>query len=347
MAEIEENNILQFLDSGKLEQVILLIGCENLLYPIRQKIPNAIIYVTEKENIENEGGFLLCKCLSVPQQEKIRFYGNSFDYIVTGDSIEQLINPVPFLRALHFYIKEEGKVVASFGNVSHWSVINELMSGHWKYKNEGIIKRNVLRFFTAAEIINLFKQSQYKNITFAAVYDNPPPELYDRFIRCGFKNQYNDLSVWRWIVCGAKSDEKVKFLRSCFDARIREKLVFLLRRIENDIDSAENVKEILEVCKNNTIAEPYIAALIESAIASPEKVIVTLAVQLYENEARKNGILLLEAGRKLYPDSSSIIFSLASLLYLENHKKQALELLETYQGTDQDILELYKKVRDK
>jgi len=345
MLDIGKNDILQFVGFGTKEQSILLIGCENFFQSILQRLPNAKVYAIKKTDVERAKSSLLCDCLSVKHKESMYFYANSFDYIIVGDCIEQCIDPLGFLQTVRPYLVEDGCLLASFGNVCHWSVLNELMRGQWHYKNAGVIKKNVLRFFTIDEIVRLFEAAKYKEIQFAAVYQEPPIELFERLIDCGFKNTHDNLSVLRWLTCSGRIDKKAKRLRASFEPEVREKLVFLLRRIENDINSTENAKEIFSICEIHTINENYIIDLIESALSMPEKVIVSLAVQFYENKTEKNGIELLQNGYQLYPKSSAILFSLVSLLYLDKQKKAAIDLLSKYQGEDEDILALYIKLR--
>ncbi|MBI2504134.1 MAG: glycosyltransferase, partial [Candidatus Latescibacteria bacterium] len=76
-----------------------------------------------------------------------------FDCVVLGDVLEHLRDPEAVLRQLLAYLHPVGCVVCSIPNIRHQSVMLDLMvNGRWRYRDEGLLDRTHLRFFTRIEL---------------------------------------------------------------------------------------------------------------------------------------------------------------------------------------------------
>lgn len=79
-----------------------------------------------------------------------------FNYIVCADVLEHLIDPWKVLAELVLYLKPNGRLVVSIPNVQHWSVwIPLILRGKWEYRDDGIMDRTHLRFFTRGSVAKL------------------------------------------------------------------------------------------------------------------------------------------------------------------------------------------------
>jgi 2-polyprenyl-3-methyl-5-hydroxy-6-metoxy-1,4-benzoquinol methylase len=78
-----------------------------------------------------------------PLSQKIKF-----DRIVCGDVLEHLPYPCRFLKNIQQWMKPEGFLVASFPNVGHWSIVEDLMAGRWDETPSGTLCVTHLRFGT-------------------------------------------------------------------------------------------------------------------------------------------------------------------------------------------------------
>lgn len=81
----------------------------------------------------------------------------TFDCIVFADVLEHLADPAAVLRRYLKYLNQDGTVVASIPNVRHHAILHMLAEGRWSYQDHGIMDRTHLRFFTLAEIQELFR----------------------------------------------------------------------------------------------------------------------------------------------------------------------------------------------
>ena len=82
-----------------------------------------------------------------------------FDRIVCGDVLEHLPYPWIFLSRIQKHIRPDGLLIASFPNVGHWSVIEDLLAGRWDETPSGTFCVTHLRFGTKTSWQRWFEQS--------------------------------------------------------------------------------------------------------------------------------------------------------------------------------------------
>ncbi len=83
----------------------------------------------------------------------------SFDYIILGDVLEHLYDPVGLLKRIMPYLKKDGFILCSIPNIMHMSVIMSLLKGKFEYRDSGILDRTHLRFFTLESIVKMLEES--------------------------------------------------------------------------------------------------------------------------------------------------------------------------------------------
>ncbi len=76
------------------------------------------------------------------------FSNVKFDYIIFADVLEHLLNPKRALEECKKFLKEEGSIFVSIPNISHNSIIINLMMNKFEYKQTGILDKTHLHFFT-------------------------------------------------------------------------------------------------------------------------------------------------------------------------------------------------------
>ena len=86
----------------------------------------------------------------------------TFDCVTFLDVLEHFQQPWDVLTDTRDLIAEGGSVVAAIPNVRHYTVVTDLLRrGRWTYRDDGILDRTHLRFFTRASMIELFQDSGY------------------------------------------------------------------------------------------------------------------------------------------------------------------------------------------
>lgn len=330
----ENKELLRFLaKSGPLD--ILLIGTIEDFSKLQIMLPQATMQlVHEQEIIKNS-----------KEQGPVLPDKKLFDYIIIGNLLEKIDNPEWMIHFFWRHLDKGGSVLANLHNVRHWSILKELMAGHWRYTESGIVQRSTIRFFALPEIIHLFETAQYKEIGFAAKVVSAPENLLALLMQCGFVNENNDLEVEEWLVKASKCDPSTEVLKTVSTAEVRRRLVFLLRRIENDIDPQENCRELWQLCTKEQIPASYLAALAQNAMLYPAKVLSAVALHLYEREEVAVAIALLQEGYKLFPENANLVYVLGSLLYLQKKGALAEAVLKNFIGQDDAIVELLAEIR--
>ena len=101
-------------------------------------------------------------------------YSNErFDYIIFGDVLEHLTNPLEVLKKCKNYLNKYGAIVASIPNVTHIAVRTMLLEGKWEYSDYGIMDNTHLKFFTKNSIVELFSNSGYEIKRLDSIILNP------------------------------------------------------------------------------------------------------------------------------------------------------------------------------
>jgi hypothetical protein len=78
------------------------------------------------------------------------------DCLVYGDVLEHLRDPWSVLRRHAKWLSDDGIVLACIPNIQHWTILRDLLHGRWEYRDEGLLDRTHLRFFTLDGIRGLF-----------------------------------------------------------------------------------------------------------------------------------------------------------------------------------------------
>lgn len=81
------------------------------------------------------------------------------DLVICADVLEHLYDPWTTLQALRGLIAEGGQLIASIPNVQHFSVIQGLVEGEFRYQPHGLLDATHIRFFTRRGILELFEDS--------------------------------------------------------------------------------------------------------------------------------------------------------------------------------------------
>jgi SAM-dependent methyltransferase len=94
---------------------------------------------------------------------------------VFGDVLEHLFDPWAVLRRIRISLAPNASVVACIPNAQHWSVQTRLLSGTFKYEEEGLLDFTHIRWFTRQTIGDLFRSSGYEIVEGGGrVFDEPP-----------------------------------------------------------------------------------------------------------------------------------------------------------------------------
>jgi SAM-dependent methyltransferase len=93
------------------------------------------------------------------------FPGMAFDAVLFLDVLEHLRDPEAALAEAAAVLAPGGIVLLSIPNVTHGALRLELLSGKFRYRASGLLDRGHLRFFDAAGVDELIRQSGFRGET--------------------------------------------------------------------------------------------------------------------------------------------------------------------------------------
>jgi 2-polyprenyl-3-methyl-5-hydroxy-6-metoxy-1,4-benzoquinol methylase len=76
----------------------------------------------------------------------------NFDLVIMGDVLEHLYEPEAVLAQAVRRLRPEGHALVCIPNVQHWSVLAQLMVGHWPRTDSGLFDRTHVRWFTLRDM---------------------------------------------------------------------------------------------------------------------------------------------------------------------------------------------------
>ena len=87
--------------------------------------------------------------------------GVRYDRIVCADVLEHLRDPGQVLCQLSDLLAPSGKLLISIPNIAHVGVFLELLSGDFRYREEGLLDRTHLRFFTRRSFLYFLAENGF------------------------------------------------------------------------------------------------------------------------------------------------------------------------------------------
>ncbi|WP_027995448.1 methyltransferase domain-containing protein [Simplicispira psychrophila] len=89
------------------------------------------------------------------------FAGQRYDAIVCADVLEHLSRPERILAACRELLKPDGQLLISVPNAGYCGLIAELLQGEFCYREEGLLDRTHLRFFTRRSLTRFLGEQRW------------------------------------------------------------------------------------------------------------------------------------------------------------------------------------------
>lgn len=100
--------------------------------------------------------------------------GARYDVLLFMDVLEHLVDPRAVLERSLGVLAPGGRALVSIPNVANWWIRKELLLGRWDYRDNGIMDRTHLRFFTFTSAAALLHASGWQITWQSASIDQPP-----------------------------------------------------------------------------------------------------------------------------------------------------------------------------
>lgn len=150
---------------------ILEIGCDcgATLLKIKEIYHNANLYGIDINPISANIASHLASVKVANIEDSVEIWNDiKFDYILFGDVLEHHHDPSKVINNCHHILKERGKIISNIPNLMHYSVLHELIDGHFEYTDTGLLDKTHIHFFTCDEIIKMYKNNNFQIIAMNA-----------------------------------------------------------------------------------------------------------------------------------------------------------------------------------
>ncbi|MCM1215145.1 MAG: bifunctional glycosyltransferase/class I SAM-dependent methyltransferase [Lachnospiraceae bacterium] len=191
---------------------VLEIGCDcgATLLEIQERYPNAVTYGTEiNVNAAQIASHVSNVTLNNIEEENLPYEPETLDYIIFGDVLEHLHDPLRTIKYCRGFLRSGGCVIASIPNVMHISVMRGLLDGNFTYMDEGLLDRTHIHLFTFNEIVRMFQAGGFRIKNMESVGLPIGKEnhlLIDKLLGCGGKASRQMYETFQYVVCAQKQE---------------------------------------------------------------------------------------------------------------------------------------------
>jgi len=264
MAEKIKPELLGFLQASGVPYRILVVESLYYLPELRRMFPQAEIsaVAADEEAIEPyrdcQVDFRAVDYLA----ERLPFAREYFDYIISDLTLEAVANPQDIAAGFSMYLKQTGAFLTSFRNIRHWSVLEEMMEGHFYHL--------VTRLYAKTDFERLLYASYYKNVRVRPQLRRAEDDIVERLVAAGFENIHEDLETEFWLVRAERSMPEMALLKSMYTKEQRKELSDYLHRIEYDVDAENQCRLFWAFYEQSALFADYVSNFIRQAVFHPE-----------------------------------------------------------------------------
>ncbi len=221
--------------------------------------------------LANEHG-ISTKCVDLDAINESFFESidKDIDYIICADVLEHLKNIDKILKWISNYLKNNSacKLLVSFPNITYYGVIDQLIRGHFKYQELGILDRTHLRFYDKYELEKLFNHNSLEIISMSSISVEPQNSefniyLDETIIKLLENNNNKDYLTYQYVFKLQHADvpKKIITTHSLYDstyAKLQKQKEYYITSLKNIINKKDT--QIIELNsivnkKDNTIIE--------------------------------------------------------------------------------------------
>jgi SAM-dependent methyltransferase len=132
----------------------------------------------------------------------------TFDVITVNDVLEHVEDPEALLEKLRDLVTPDGRLVVSIPNVGHWSIVADLLAGHWDYLPAGLLCIDHLRFFTLRSVLSMMERTGWPPFDTRSI-PGPVPrdrrELFDQLLDLDHRIDRESLESQGYIIVAKRA----------------------------------------------------------------------------------------------------------------------------------------------
>ena len=172
-----ENSLALIAKKVKPNSKVLEFGpAAGRLTKYMKEVLNCTVYIVEIDEQAAEKASIYAEKTVVDDIEKYTwlelFKDIKFDYVLFADVLEHLYYPEKVLENTKLILEDRGSIIISIPNVTHSSIIADLLVNKFDYKDTGLLDDTHIRFFTHESLIEMINQSGFFILTKEAIFKN-------------------------------------------------------------------------------------------------------------------------------------------------------------------------------
>jgi 2-polyprenyl-3-methyl-5-hydroxy-6-metoxy-1,4-benzoquinol methylase len=134
---------------------------------------------------------VLCQTIEAVDWKREGVQRGDIDTVVLCDVLEHIYDPWKTLLTLRNLISPTAQLLVSIPNVRNAPLIQDLISGHWRYRKAGLLDITHIRFFTRQDMIRMFYQTGFRMVTTRSTRCPLSADILKKHISGGFPQQVN------------------------------------------------------------------------------------------------------------------------------------------------------------
>lgn len=131
-----------------------------------------------------------------------------FDVVVCADVLEHLRNPDALLIRLKDFLKAGGYLVTSIPNITHASIVYEMMHGRFEYRTQGLLDSTHIKFFSCASALSIIEDAGYwvadlqkaRSLPQHTEFKTNPISAEDKQILAAIRSRNPDADTYQFII---------------------------------------------------------------------------------------------------------------------------------------------------
>jgi 2-polyprenyl-3-methyl-5-hydroxy-6-metoxy-1,4-benzoquinol methylase len=148
---------------------ILDVGCSSgdFAANVKQRFPGARVWGVEPNKRAARIAApridrVLCQMIEEIDWSREGVKRGDIDTVLLFDVLEHIYDPWKTLLTLRNLVSEKAQLVVSIPNVRNVLLIQDLISGYWRYRRAGLLDITHIRFFTQKDMYRMFYQTGFR-----------------------------------------------------------------------------------------------------------------------------------------------------------------------------------------
>jgi 2-polyprenyl-3-methyl-5-hydroxy-6-metoxy-1,4-benzoquinol methylase len=171
----------------KEPKFILDAGCSNgdFAASVKQRYPQAKIWGVEpNESAARIAAQRIDRVLSQKIEEvdwrREGVARGEIDTVFLMDVLEHIYDPWHTLLAIRNLVSPEAQIIVSMPNVRNVLLMQDLISGYWRYRTVGILDITHIRFFTQQDMLRMFYQTGFRPVRVGSTRCPASEEIFEK-----------------------------------------------------------------------------------------------------------------------------------------------------------------------